>query len=63
MISMNQNTMKKCTEYDILNYLTDRGWSDLIDSKWTNTVIEDIKKGFPNASDGLINKVLNIVIW
>ena len=55
--------MKKCTKYDILEYLESRGWSDLIDSKWINIVIEDIKKGFPDASDDLINKVLNTVIW
>ena len=55
--------MKKCTEYDVLEYLESRGWSDFIDSKWINIVIEDIKKGFPNISDNLIAEVLHIVIW
>ena len=34
-----------------LRYLDNAGWSDLIDSRWEEDVVKELKHNFPNISD------------
>lgn len=45
-----------------LRYLDNAGWSDLIDSRWEDDVIKELKHNFPNISDEVIEKVLELVL-
>ena len=54
--------MKYCSTKIILEYLQEIGWSDLIDSRWRNRVIEDIRSEFPQVDDEIIEEVLKIVL-
>lgn len=47
---------------EALLYLEEQGWSDLIDSRWKEDVINEIKNKFPNISDEELNEVLNLVL-
>lgn len=47
---------------DCLNYLEEIGWSDLIDGRFSEEVVNDLKIGFVDISDEMIEKVLKIVI-
>jgi hypothetical protein len=42
--------------------LEEEGWSELIDSRWTDKVIEIIKEKYPDMDDDTIQDVLKIVI-
>ena len=46
----------------ILLKLQDLGWSDIIDSRWREVVIKDIKQYFPEASNEIIEEILNLVL-
>ena len=45
-----------------LRYLDNTGWSDLIDSRWEEEVVKELKHNFPNVSDEVIEKVLELVL-
>ena len=45
-----------------LRYLDNAGWSDLIDSRWEEDVVKELKHNFPNVSDEVIEKVLELVL-
>lgn len=45
-----------------LRYLDNAGWSDLIDSRWEDDVVKELKHNFPNISDEVIEKVLELVL-
>ena len=45
-----------------LRYLDNSGWSDLIDSRWEEDVVKELKHNFPNISDEVIEKVLELVL-
>lgn len=47
---------------EILRYLNELGWSDLIDSRWKREVISDIEDKFPNVSDEVLNEVLDLIL-
>lgn len=51
------NEVSKC-----LQYLEDAGWSDLIDSRYKNQVTDELIKQFPNISDEVLTRVLNLVL-
>lgn len=53
----------KITVYDCLDYLQEIGWTELIDGRWRDKVVGDLKERFPDISEDLLNKVLSIVIW
>lgn len=55
---MNQNNVQKC-----LKLLQHLGWSDLIDSRWEQDVINTLKGHFNNLSEEDIKKVLKLVIY
>ena len=42
--------------------LQEQGWSDLIDSRWKDDVIKEIKNRIPNISDEDLNEILNLVL-
>lgn len=48
---------------EILEYLDDSGWSEIIDFRWEKKLKSEIKKAFPNIDNGTLNYVLNLVIW
>lgn len=54
--------MKYCSTRIILEYLQKIGWSDLIDRRWRNSVIEDIRSEFPHVDDEILEEVLKIVL-
>lgn len=45
-----------------LQYLENAGWSDLIDSRYENQVTDELMKQFPNISDDVLVRVLNLVL-
>lgn len=45
-----------------LRYLDNAGWSDLIESRWEEDVVKELKHNFPNISDEVIEKVLELVL-
>ena len=48
---------------EVLLFLETKGWSELIDPRWTNLLINEIKEKFPNIKDEEINDILSIVIY
>lgn len=42
--------------------LQEEGWSDLIDSRWRDDVIKEIKSRIPNISDEDLNEILDLVL-
>ena len=42
--------------------LQEQGWSDLIDSRWRDDVIKEIKERLPNISDEDLNEILKLVL-
>ena len=42
--------------------LQEQGWSDLIDSRWRDDVIKEIKERIPNISDEDLNEILKLVL-
>lgn len=47
---------------DVLEYISDLGWTDLIDSRWREKLIDDIFEGFPDIYEDELEEVLNIVL-
>lgn len=45
-----------------LQYLEETGWSDLIDSRYENQVTGELMKQFPNITDDVLVRVLNLVL-
>lgn len=52
--------MDKITEG--LQELERKGWSDIIDARWREEVIKDLK-GISDITDEDINEILRIVLW
>jgi len=57
VISMNRDIVREG-----LLCLQEEGWSDLIDSRWKDDVIKEIKTRIPNISDEDLNEILNLVL-
>lgn len=47
---------------DCLLHLEEKGWSDLIDTRWKQLIIEELTNEFPDITDNIIEEVLKIVI-
>jgi hypothetical protein len=47
---------------DVLEYISDLGWTDLVDSRWRGELIIDILEGFPDIDEDELEEVLNIVL-
>lgn len=54
--------MEITTIREVLKYLDKLGWSSVIDSRWENEVISDIKAKFPDISLSTLQEVLRIVL-
>jgi len=52
----------KTYKLDVLNYISDLGWADIIDSRWREELIKDILEGFPDILEEDLDEVLNTVI-
>ena len=52
----------KPTVQEVLKYLEDAGWTELIDSRWERQVIKEIQSGFPDIDKDTLEYVLNLVI-
>ena len=57
-----QRNNKKDNVRNCLLLLEEKGWSELIDSRWKKDVIKEIKNKFPNIPDEDLNEVLNLVL-
>ena len=55
-------TMNRDIVREGLLCLQEEGWSDLIDSRWTDEVIKEIKGRIPNISDEDLNEILKLVL-
>ena len=60
MKNLNQEQMTNTK--DVLEYISDLGWTDLIDSRWRGELIIDILEGFPDIDEDELEEVLNIVL-
>lgn len=50
------------TKQEILQYLQNEGWSDLIDSRWKDKLKEIIKTKFPDVEDPLLEEIFTIIL-
>ena len=58
IFEMNEVTIK-----DVLEFLDESGWSELIDSRWERELTKEIFNKFPNISQEVLDRTLKIVIW
>ena len=58
----NLNREQMTNTKDVLEYISDLGWADLIDSMWRKKLINDILEGFPDIVEDELEEVLNIVL-
>ena len=50
------------TVQEVLKYLEQEGWTELIDSRWERQVIREIRSGFPDIDQKTLEYVLNLVL-
>lgn len=43
--------------------LEEKGWSDLIDKRWEQEVIHDLKEGVPGITNEEIDDILSVCLW
>lgn len=55
--------MEEITVRDVLLFLEEAGWSELIDPRWERDVTKEIVDKFPNISQKVLDETLKIVIW
>lgn len=48
---------------DCLIYLDQQGWSELIDPRWEQDIIKELKTQFPNLKDKILKETLDVVIY
>jgi hypothetical protein len=49
--------------YDVLIYLEDEGWSELIDKRWEPEVKTEILKKYPQIDEDTLKYVLKLVLY
>lgn len=57
------NLIDKQLSSQVLKYLENIGWSELIDDRWKDEVIEIIKTNFPQINEETLNHILKIIIY
>lgn len=57
------NLIDKQLSSQVLKYLENIGWSELIDERWKDDVIEIIKTNFPQINKETLNHILKIIIY
>ena len=50
------------TKQQILQFLENKGWSEIIDSRWESKVKSEILQEFPDIDNELLNYILNLVL-
>lgn len=45
-----------------LEYLNEAGWTELIDSRFEEDVVKELKNKFPDLPENIIEEVLNLVL-
>ena len=50
------------TVADVLEYLENAGWSELIDSRWERKLTKEIVERFPNITVNVLDEVLSVVL-
>ena len=48
---------------DVLSYLEDEGWSEIIDKRWENEVKTEILKKYPQIDEDTLKYVLELVLY
>lgn len=48
---------------DVLNYLEEEGWSELIDRRWEIEVKKEILKKYPQIDEDTLKYVLKLVLY
>ena len=59
----NTYKMNDVTVKDILIYLQEAGWSDLVDERWKNKLETEIKTKFEYIKQDVLDEVLELVIY
>lgn len=62
IVAMYENKVDKNMVKDCLLYLEEEGWSELIDERWKNDVIDILKKRFPELNDITLEYILKIIL-
>ena len=50
------------TNGEIIGYLCNIGWSEIIDPRWERQVVKDIVEAFPDIEEHQMNEVLDIIL-
>lgn len=45
------------------NVLREKGWSDLIETRYRKNVIKDLKEGVPGITQEEIQSILDVCLW
>lgn len=48
---------------DVLSYLEDEGWSEIIDKRWEKEVKTEILKKYPQIDEDTLKYVLELVLY
>ena len=51
------------TNGEIIGYLCNIGWTELIDKRWERQVTKDIVDAFPDIEEHQMNSVLNTILY
>ena len=62
ILSLN-NMVNKQLVSDVLIYLEDEGWSELIDKRWEIEVKTEILKKYPRIDEDTLKYVLKLVLY
>ena len=60
---VNTYKMNDVTVKDVLLYLQEAGWSDLVDERWKNKLETEIKTKFEYIKQDVLDEVLELVIY
>ena len=52
----------KYTNGEIIGYLCNIGWTELIDARWERQVVKDIVEAFPVIEEHHMNSVLDTIL-
>jgi hypothetical protein len=55
--------MEKVTVKDVLVFLEESGWSELIDPRWERVVVKEIFNKFPNITQDVLDEASKVVLW
>ena len=55
--------MEKVTVQNVLVFLEESGWTELIDPRWEREVVKEIVNKFPNITQDVLDETLKVVLW